>query len=160
MDHDVGSGVQHSVVALADRAAAVVVVLVPVRLEDDFGDAPVLAVPDPGGGDVVGARSSAMRQHHVGEAFEILVELAVDGVVVVPVLAAGDGDERAVRDIAGVERGFPGAGEFLAVDPGGDFAGLADMGAAARRPDLARLAEIDVAGEVPDQLEGIPFRAQ
>jgi len=63
---------------------------VPVRLEDDLRDLPVVS---PAGGDALCAfRTAAMQQHHLGMLDVDLVERVPDGGVVVEVEPAGEGD--------------------------------------------------------------------
>src|SRR5437588_329173 len=80
-------GVEDPVVALERRGSGVTV---PVRLEDDLRDLPVVS---PAGGDALCAfRTAAMQQHHVGMLDVDLVERVPDGGVVVEVEPASEGD--------------------------------------------------------------------
>ena len=110
----------------------------------------------PVGGDPLDAGAAAMHEDQVAVLGARLVEPGDDGGRVGDVLAAGDGDQGALRQVGHGLAVLAGALEVAGVDGRrGEMPGLRDVTAAARAPDLAGLDAVGVGGGVAHPLEGV-----
>ena len=149
-DDALGQEVEEVVVAAEGGGASVPV---PVGLADDLVDAVALG---PGGGDLLGSGTAAVDEDHVGVPGLDAIEGGPDGVGVLGLPAACDGDEGSVGEVGAGLAVLAGADEVAGVDGGGgELAGAAGVGAVAGPPLFAGLGPVGVGGEVAELLKGV-----
>ena len=126
---------------------------VPVRLAHDLVHAVAFR---PLRSDLLHAGAAAVHQHHVGVLGADAVEAPEDGVGVGDVLAAGDGDQRAVWQVRLGLAVLPRAPEVTGVDcRRSQLAGLQDVAAASRASGVAGGAAVLLGHRIAQGIEGV-----
>jgi len=129
-----------------------------VRLAHHLVDAGALG---PLGGDPLDAGAAAVHQHEVGKFGAGPVEAADDGARVGDGLAAGDGDQGAVRQMRPGLAVFPRPDEVAGVDGGrGQRVGPARVAAMPRAPGLAGDGAVLLGGGVAQLFDGVAVVAE
>ena len=126
---------------------------VPVRLADNLVNALRLG---PASRDLLRTLSAAVHEHHIRVLAVDVVQSGADRLGVVDGLAAGDGDERALRQVRLGLLILAGAKEVPGIDRrGGQLRGAAGVRAVTRSPGVAGVAAVVFGGGIAQLLEGV-----
>ena len=150
-DDALGQESEEFVVAAEGSGPAV---RLPVGLAHDLVDAVSLG---PACRYLLRTGAAAVDENDIGVLGLQLVEVCDDFAYVARLLATRDGDERSLGEVGGVRAVLSGALEVSRLDYRRcELAGLRDVGAAPRPPDLAGLGTVGLGGGVTELLEGVP----